>query len=112
MVDAAAGGDGRLLERAQPGRRLARVEHARAGPLERAHASAVAVAIPERWARKFSAVRSPASRARALPDTSSTRAPASRHSPSGPRSTTAACGSSRLKTPSATSSPNTTPAAF
>ena len=39
VVAPAAGGDGPLLERAQAGRRLARVEHLDPGPAQRVHAA-------------------------------------------------------------------------
>ena len=73
---------------------------------------AVAVATPERRPRKFRAVRSPVSSARAEPSMRSTGAPASRHSPSGPSRSTFASGSRRRKTAAATSSPEITPGAF
>ena len=73
---------------------------------------AVAVATPESRPRKFSAVRSPVSSARAGPETRSTGAGGSRHSPSGPSRSTTHAGSSRWNTASATSSPEITPGAF
>ena len=73
---------------------------------------AVRVAIPDRWPRKLSAVRSPASRARAGPATSATSAGTrSRHSPSptsGSNSWTPACSNVSR----AAASPNTAPGCF
>ena len=63
------------------------------------------VATPDRWARKFSAVRSPVSSARALPSIVSTGPPCSRHSPSATNRSQRASGSSCAKTASAASSP-------
>ena len=77
MVRAAAGADGGLLEGPQPGRRLARVEDRDAG-VHRGTASTsarVAVAMPERWPRKLSAVRSAATIERIDPATVATTSP-------------------------------------
>ena len=67
--------------------------------------------MPDSRPRKFSAVRSAVSSARAEPVARSTTAPASRHSPTGPSSSSTS-GSSRRNTAAATSSPEITPGAF
>ena len=67
-------------------------------------ARAAIVATPDRCARKFSAVRSPVSSARALPSTFST-GPPSRHTPSCTKRSQRASGSSCVKTASAASNP-------
>ena len=81
VVDAAAGAHRVLLQGAQPGRRLARVEHlrrARRPPRRRPSG----VATPDRWQSRLSRVRSAVSTARAGPSISPTTVPGSRRSPS------------------------------
>ena len=68
VVGAAAGGDRGLLQRPQPGRRLARVEDPRAGALDGSDAArASASRRPDSRCRKLSAVRSAVRIARAEP---------------------------------------------
>ena len=109
---APAGGDRRLLQRAQPRRRLAGVEDARARALHGAH-----VAGGERrdaatgGRRRFSAVRSPRAAPAASPSTSST-GPRSRQSPRRPEALEPHVGIERGERRLAASRPNTTPGAF
>ena len=89
VVDPAAAADGVLLQRAPAGQRLAGVEHAGPGALERRRPSAtVAVATPERCEAKLRAVRSAVSSPRVGPETRITTSPASTRVPSGSRSVT------------------------
>ena len=76
----------------------------------RATQRAVVVAIPLRWPRMFSAVRSAARRETADPRTSRTSSPLATDRPSVAAVTTSTEGSSRWKTRAATSAPQSTPA--
>ena len=68
VVDAAAAAHRVLLQRAQPGRRLAGVADRGAGAGDRVDpARGSAVATPDRWQSRFSAVRSAVSRSRVGP---------------------------------------------
>ena len=81
MIRAAAAAHGVLRQRAEPGRRLSRIEDAdpSAGRVTNAR---VKVAIPERYWRKLSAVRSAVSNAAALPRTVASTSPGRQRSPS------------------------------
>ena len=98
VVDGAAGGDRRLLQRAQAGRRLARVEHPAPVP-----STASARPAPPSWPRPRGEPGSsapcapPVSSARALPRHREHRAPCSRQRPSSVRRVQRARASSSAK---------------
>ena len=109
VVGAAAGGDGRLLERAQPGRRLARVEDPRAGALDRLGRSAPSASRRPTAAAGSSAPSARRSGSPARSPRSAAPARRSRQTPSSTSRSSSIAGSSARNVSSAGSSPNTTP---
>ena len=111
VVDAAAGDDGRLLQQPQPGVVLRVSRTTQPVPATVAAKAAVRVATPERWVRKFRAVRSPtridASGPRPRPST----CPAATASPSRTRGRPSTSGSTAAKVRATRSVPATTPSA-
>ncbi len=94
---APAGRHGGLLEAAQPGRGLARVEDPGAGPRDRVDVARVSVAIPDRRRARLSAVRSAESSGPRAARSIASTGPPSRQSPSAPSRSNVAAGSRARK---------------